>query len=1064
MLLICHFIVYKFRDDAVKKLTIEIINCYSEKIKMYNLYDNSFLKEESHKLYFLTPLEQINESYTSFIIIINKLLKKIIDSPKFIYKIIKYSTDSDLNNSFLLFITNNLYNDILSPELISEKLLIIIENLLCDEINKISDINDLESILTYSKVSKLFLGFKYFNEVQNYFNLLLGDIIENYENSGISTIHLIFKIDKLEQHIRRKEELINNEIKSEKEFKREEAMRKKSDEINTLNNIYKMKFKIDDNVSLSSNSISGGAFSYEEEGDFHNEMNNIEIFMRKYAPDLNKNELKDILKKHSDNECIQNYLNKQLNLLSKNENLFSNSIFFQHIQVLKDSEKILYYYQRNFNIVRDIILQVYQKLKITTHLIPYCIKCICKIIYNLIKLKFPNLKAIEINKYIKIFCFKIILEEFILSSDFSIMITTTIISKETKENLKIIFDIWKHFIFGNFYTNDNKDYTDYTPFNWFFIDLIEENFVDYLKLLDIDISHKLLRKNMKNKNIINNVENFEINKKIYSYSACFTIDDLITLLKIINNNKNDIFDNEIISDEFKQYFNQVNKIEKILISLKRKNDLNSLNYYLYYEVFYSYEIANIILQKKEEEYFKIEEIKNVKTNKDKELNNLIKIKNYLCNLLFNSDLISFIDKTKIKINNLKQLIEELEKYNKLESLIFTNDNNKMNDYEYLVNADINNNISEEIFPFRDNNINPYILLIEKLNEKYSKNNYQLLFNPLYKSISSSMTNYNFEILSPILDILNNIKQTTHIYLLNQEKYKHNIFNSKIRNFIENENIEVIIKFKYNENEHYFSISNIDKNTKILKNDNIIKCHTIPDFIRKFPDLWKLQLKKEVDLLDLKTELNLKEQLSEYFNIIREHLNKKFPEKEIKNVHSKIKKRIIIKLYNKIFPKEPDDEDLTFHFKCISLSWIKPKHLNQKEIYNENFIKVTTNLFNQMNIEKSYSGKLEIIDKIFINFSNLLKINKGDSYSTDDIAPICEYALIKAKPERLSSNLKFIQIMMSEKCSNLSKMHFDYLKDTINTIKDCDHTHFHGVSEKEFQDNCYKAKNDAFENQ
>ena len=45
-----------------------------------------------------------------------------------------------------------------------------------------------------------------------------------------------------------------------------------------------------------------------------------------------------------------------------------------------------------------------------------------------------------------------------------------------------------------------------------------------------------------------------------------------------------------------------------------------------------------------------------------------------------------------------------------------------------------------------------------------------------------------------------------------------------------------------------------------------------------------------------------------------------------------------------------------------------------------------------------------------------------------------------------------------------KKDFDYLKDTINTIKDCDHTHFHGVSEKEFQDNCYKAKNDAFENQ
>ena len=470
------------------------------------------------------------------------------------------------------------------------------------------------------------------------------------------------------------------------------------------------------------------------------------------------------------------------------------------------------------------------------------------------------------------------------------------------------------------------------------------------------------------------------------------------------------------------------------------------------------------MQKKEEEYFQIEEIKNIKNNKDKELNNLIKIKNYLCNLLFNSDLISFINQSNIKLNNMKQIIEDLEKYNKLESLIFTNDNNKINDYEYLVNEDINN-INEEIFPFKDNNNkNPNILLIEKINEKYSKNDYQLLINSLYKNISSSMKKYNFAILSPILDTLNNIKEKTRIYLLNQEKYKNNILNSKIRKFIENENIEVKIQFKYNEDEHYFLISKLDKNEKILKNDNLIKCHTIPDFILKFPDLSKLQLKKEVDFLDLKTELNLKDKLFDYFQIIKEHLNKYFPEKEINNVFPKIKKRIIIKLYNKIFPKEPDDEDLTFHFKCISLSWIKPEHLNQKEIYNDNFIKVTTNLFNQMNIEKSYSGKLEIIDKIFSNFSNLLKINKGDNYSTDDIAPICEYALIKAKPERLSSNLKFIQIMMSEKCSNLSKMHFDYLKNHINTIKNCDHTNFHGVSEKEFQDNCHKAKNEAFENQ
>ena len=111
----------------------------------------------------------------------------------------------------------------------------------------------------------------------------------------------------------------------------------------------------------------------------------------------------------------------------------------------------------------------------------------------------------------------------------------------------------------------------------------------------------------------------------------------------------------------------------------------------------------------------------------------------------------------------------------------------------------------------------------------------------------------------------------------------------------------------------------------------------------------------------------------------------------------------------------------------------------------------------MNNEKSYSGKLEIIEQIFRVFNYILKINKGDNFSTDDIAPLCEYALIKSKPERLSSNLRFIQMLMSEKNSSLSKMHFDYLKIHMNIIKQCNYSHFNEITEKEFIENCQKEK-------
>ena len=1036
---------------------------YSEKVKMYNLYDNSFLPEESQKIYNSIPLEQINESYPTFNIIINEFLKYLIESPDLIYKIIKYSKEKDLTEPLILFITNNLYNDILSTEIISEKILIIFENLLYDEISKISNINELFLILTNSKISKLFLGFKYYHEVQNYFNLLIGEIIENYENSGTNTIPLIFKIDKLAEYMKEKEDKINKELKSEKEFQREEANRKKNDETNTLDNIYKMKFKVDGNIS---NSISG-LFGLEEEEYFYNEMNNSSIFMAKYTPDLNKNELNEIIKKYSDNEYIQMYLKKQLDILLKNENIFSNNMFFEHIQVLKDPEKILYYYQRNFNIVKEIILKIYQKFKITTHLIPYSIKCFCRIIYNLMRLKFQDLKSIIIDKYIKIFFFKVILEQFILSSDYSAMINTTIISQETKDNFKIIFEIWKQFIYGKFYKNNNNDYCDYTPFNWFFIDLMQETIGICEKLIDVNMPKYLIRKDFKENNeIISKLKIYKNNNDIYSYSSCFTIDSIINILKIIERNSEVFFDNEndLIINNFKECVNKINNHKNILKSLKEKDISNKINYYLYYEIFYSSKIWDIIYQGKNEEFFQMKEIKNEKCNEDKEINKLIKIENILCNVLFNSDISSLINKPKINLNDFKQLMERIDKSNNMKLLFLNYKNEDINELKKLRSNSINRYKSDFLDTSKIN-INSLIILMENLNEKYKTNNYELLFKKLRNDIHTSINKYNFEILSPIIECLKNIKNNTKIYLLNQENYKNIILNSKLRHFYENEQIEIELKFKYNEDEQYFRITKREEIAKRLTrniNKNTIRCHTIPDFIRKFPNFSKLQMKKDLDLLALKNELNLRENLLVYFHIIKDHLITKFPEKHIPNVYSKIKKRILIKLYNKIFPKEPDADDLTFHFQCLSLSWIKPSHLNQSEIHNDNFIKITTNLFNQMNIEKSYSGKLEIIEKIFKTFSNELKIHKGDKYSTDDIAPICEYALIKAKPERLSSNLKYIQIMMSDKCSTLNKMHCDYLKNYINIIKNCNYKHFNGITEKEFNKNCYKAKNEAFE--
>ena len=1017
------------------------MHLYEEKIKMYNLYDNTFTKEDKKK-YNSILIEQINECQPSLILAINNFFRILNESPELLYKIIKFITESDLTDSFLLFITNNLCVDILSPEIIPVKFLLIIENILYDEISKISNINNLISILSNLKISKLFIGFKFYNEVSNYFNLIMGDLIEDYENSDTNSVPLIFNVSELAEYIKLKEEIINNELNSEKEFKREEAKKKKNNERNTISNIYKMKFQGDD----SSSSSLSGLFSLEEE-DFNIELNNSETFMAKYAPEMDRKELNEIIKKYSHDEFIQDYLKKQIALLDKNEKLFSNIVFFHNVGDLKDSEKILYYYQRNFNIVRDIIFKVNQKFVSTSNLIPYSIKCLCRIIYNLIKLKFPNLTKIEINKYINIFFFNIIIEQLLISSDYGSLMTTTIISNKTKYNIKVIFDIWKKFINGKFYTNDKKEECDYTPFNWYFIDIMHENADVCEKLIDVNIPDYLLRKNINDN--ISGIEEFKKNetkKNFYSYSSCFTIDNLTAIINIINCNRSDFFQNKEknpLIDDFKKSFITINENGNVLRKLKEKDNANATNFYIYNELFYSDKISNIIHENKKEEKYFLELIKNEKID-NKDINELIKAKNYIYNLLQNIDLINFKNNSlKRNLDNLREILTQLENNNKMKSFLLENHKDNTNKQK-IPNKDFN--------LFSEYNINSLISFLET-NKIYSKNNYKKLFDLLLKDITNSIERYDFELLTPIYKSLNNIKENISLYIINEVKYKNIFISVRLRHFIENEQIEVEIKFKYNANEKYFIISKVEQNNNKYFNKKektaAVICHNIPDFIKKFPNLSKIHIKDN--------EIDVRKPLYDYFNILKQCMTSKFSPKELKSAYSQLKKRIIIKLYNKLFPKKPDTDDLTFHYQCRYLSWIKPKHLNQSEIINENFIKIITELFNQMNNEKSYSGKLEIIEQIFRVINYILKINKGDNFSTDDIAPLCEYALIKSKPERLSSNLRFIQMLMSDKNSSLSKMHFDYLKIHMNIIKNCNYSHFNEITENEFIENCQKEK-------
>ena len=93
---------------------------------MMNIRDNFALPNNKKKQYILIPLEDTSKYLSSAYLCIKDFFKILRSSPELMYKIITKAEPKDLNPSFVYFITNNFYSNILSSRTYSEELLLLI--------------------------------------------------------------------------------------------------------------------------------------------------------------------------------------------------------------------------------------------------------------------------------------------------------------------------------------------------------------------------------------------------------------------------------------------------------------------------------------------------------------------------------------------------------------------------------------------------------------------------------------------------------------------------------------------------------------------------------------------------------------------------------------------------------------------------------------------------------------------------------------------------------------------------------------------------------------------------
>ena len=931
-----------------------------------------------NKYELITDKNQINQYFNKVgnYFIVPSFLKEIWKSPKSLATILSKADKFDIKYNLAHFITLNIYDNIFSSNGKEEQLIYIISLLLKEEIKNLNDndINLATSFLDETTCGFLFDELIYKKELQSFFKNIVIDIIKTIDISS-SSYPMIFNLDDI--------------------------------------------FK-----DLSKNKIT----SHYQKNQL-SQQERISQFNQKYLIPLRKEELENILSNEQKEE-IKDFLKKKIEDCEKNNNLYSPSKFLDKLSSFTTSVEIYFYYGKCLIEAIELINILLDKLLSNINLLPYSIKCICKIISILIDKRYPNIKQIEKNIFLAKFFFEKLFFRILESPSDTILINECLITDRAKERLKHIKKILNKLVFSQLFQENE----DLTPFNHYIIEKMPQ-----LNEIFTNINHVVLPSFIDK--LINDKieENYEYDyfkenpeENIYYLNICYNFNELYSL--IFNSIK--CADNISISkkyiDKLQFYLNKFETIKNNCEKLDNNQDKKIIKYFLFSEAIYNENNTKLNISKNRE-HFSLKEMKNLESKDQKEENKIIKVKNFFFSLLYNYPNLSKTDFKEKNIFDIINILKELKNNSYMNSFI---------------------EIEQKSVPCKWY-INSLIQYLVKLPDKYKKNNYELLINDLENEITKSIKEINFEDLSIFIEYLKEMDKEKLYY----EKVKNIIndidLNKKARKFIEKQEMPVSLNIK-DENLSLLKQKKIPVN-KSIKN---IQINNIRKFINDFPNIADNDEFQGLETIDLISKMKVPEILTEYFDIIKD-LVKEYMKKEniietnFNDIYNKVYDYIMENLYEKLFPKMPDRKDIDIYNICHKNVWIEPSNLiNSKNNYVfDSFLPDAIQYFNDIHKEKSPRKKMVYIKEIINCLGKLGKFNEDKVEGTDDMIPLLYYTFIKAKPEFIYSNCKYIEIFLGikktgEEGSLLAKLYIICEKVLKMSFED-----LFNITKKEYEENC-----------
>ena len=939
---------------------------------------------------------------------------------------------------------NNFYENILSSSFIEDNLMYVITMILADEIQNIESPKDFDKFLDDTSCGYFLKELNFKMDVKNFYKIIMENLVESLENMSSSKI-INFNVKKIQDDFIKMKESV------------EEKYQKTGEKSSIIDNdFFRLNFLSDFERELAK-TTNDDSFNDQIKSSKRKELFN------SYLPDVTKDEIKTKMEENKGNEGMKEYCDQLIKQYEKDSKIFSNDNFLANIFQSEVAKEVLALYQLDFFKVVKIIDELFSSLTNNMYLIPYSVKCICKIITILVKKKFKNLTILQRNILLSKFFFETLFLPAFKDPKFGSFINNFIISGATIQNLETISEIIHKLISFSFIKGD-EDNGDFTPFNRYFLNKMPKvfNFFENISKVKLpNFIEKIINGNP-DKNIIYNYFNENEEEIIFHRSICFSLDNIVCLLNNMDACKDIIFQDKSTNElkitfekvfysnrEIIQELEKKEEFEITQLGKKKKNkqEKKILNFFLFNKLLINDKYKNLFKMNQDKPNFSLKELDSTEKEEDIKKNNIIKVKNLLSGLLYNYRNLVKTDFDEGTTVNTNKILIELKKFMKSSNFV------------------IDGSIPSEWY------VDSLLECLKSLPPDLRNNDYENLYNTLINEVSNAMKNLDFETLSFCLGKVK-FANRGKIYYENLKKEIIEIeLNEKVQAIIENTIIPVTITMNSKEKEIKIEKGKSIKEIPffdIFKGDSEERktCSTIESFGNKFPNIEMARKNNfpETQLFEYEEELNLTEELNNYFNIIKEHLIKRMnyneSQSEFETILNKIYDYVMEKIYEKIYPSEPFIEDNLIFAQCILVSWVEPQHLikGRNNYIFDSFLPDVINYFEKIEKEKSPRKKLENMVNIFVSIENVVKFN-GDNkdIGVDDQLPILNYAFIKAHPFPMYTNCKYMELFLGSKKYRLEGNYLAQLFTICKFIENLSASDLFDISEEQYKNNCLKSR-------